>query len=81
MEIVKWTRSGGGQMVRLSELEALKIIRSLTNQLITKDCNVERLELHDQNGKYFSLSVHPDPSIPDAPESLDSVGWLNLKEE
>lgn len=57
MEIVTWKKEGGGQMVRVTREEALKIILSLTKQLVNRDPNLEREEFVDQSGQYFSISV------------------------
>jgi len=64
MKIVKWNKSGGGQMVRVNKKEALKIIKSLTSQILSDDCNTEREEFYDEDGKYFSISVHETPREP-----------------
>lgn len=58
MEIISWKKDGGGQMVRVTREEALKIIASLSKQLLTNDCNTDREEFFDQHGKYFSISVN-----------------------
>lgn len=57
MKIVIWEEDNGGQMVRITREEALKIILSLTKQLLTNDCNSDREEFVDEKGKYFSISV------------------------
>ena len=59
MEIVTWDKSGGGQMVRVNRKEALELIVSLSQQILTNDCNTERTEFTDSKGRYFSISVQP----------------------
>ncbi len=67
MEIKKWNKSGGGQMVRVNRKEALQIITSLSQQLLSGDCNTERAEFTDTDGRYFSIAVHEKPT----PEEVD----------
>lgn len=60
MVIVHWdnSSSGSGYMIRVSEKEALRIITSLSAQMINGNCNVEREEFTTKNGEYFSIAVH-----------------------
>jgi hypothetical protein len=58
MKIVKWEKDRGGQMVRISKKEALLIIQSLTSQMLSKNCNIERAEFTTEDGSYFSIAVH-----------------------
>lgn len=63
MELVKWkakkSSSGPGYILRMSREEALKTIRSLTEQMIRNNPNVMRHELYLDSGEYFSISVEP----------------------
>jgi hypothetical protein len=55
----KKTRSGNPKlvMVQASRDEALKIIASLTEQLINGNPNSGRLEVDTECGTYFSIAV------------------------
>jgi hypothetical protein len=64
VEIIEWK---DGQMIRVTRDEALEIISSLSLQLKTRDVNSERSEFTDQNGKYFSISVHDKECNPHCP--------------
>ncbi len=48
----------GGYMVRMNPQEALRLIESLSRQLLTKDPNGGRAEYTTKDGKYFSVAVH-----------------------
>jgi hypothetical protein len=61
MKVVKMT--DGGLMVRVSPQEALRLISSLSKQILTENCNSEREEFTDSDGKYFSIAVHGDRSL------------------
>jgi hypothetical protein len=64
MDIKKWKKNGGGMMVRVNRQEAMRIILSLTQQIISGNCNNDREEFY--TGKeYFSIAVHE-------PKTLDS---------
>ncbi len=83
MEIVCWTKSGGGQMVRVTREEALQIISSLSQQLLSRDINTDRAEFTDQNGKYFSIAVHDKSCNPHCPiaKALKEDAQKKLLEE
>ena len=57
----KKTRSGNPKlvMIQVNPDEALKIIKSLTAQMISKNPNTERLEVDTECGTYFSIAVEP----------------------
>ena len=43
--------------VKVNKKEALLLIKSLVNQLISDSSNVERLESYTDKGEYFSIFV------------------------
>ncbi len=47
-------------MVYISRHEALLLIKSLANQLISEDGNSGRLETFTEDGRYFSLFIKED---------------------
>lgn len=64
MEILEFypdgTKKPKSFMVRVSKLEALKLIESITCQLVDNENNIRRGEFYDDKGQYFSISVHPN---------------------
>jgi hypothetical protein len=44
-------------MVRVTEAEAVDLIRSLSTQISKRNANSERLESYDDKGTYFSIAV------------------------
>jgi len=46
--------------VNVTQDEALRLIKSLTNQLINNSGNVGRLESYTDDGEYFSIFVLDD---------------------
>jgi hypothetical protein len=69
MEIISWKGKEGGQLIRVSRKEALELIASLSQQLLSGDCNNDRAEFIDQGGRYFSISVHDRDCNPRCPIS------------
>ncbi len=61
MKINKWGKKQGfdkgGIMVRVDDIEAIRIIQSLTHQLLADDGNSGRAEFYTEDGEYFSISV------------------------
>jgi len=46
-----------GYMVQINEDEAMQIIKSLSSQILAKDCNSGRKEFYTDKQEYFSISV------------------------
>jgi hypothetical protein len=44
-------------MVNVSEEEALRLIHSLTTQLLYKNANKDREEFYTKDDKYFSIAI------------------------
>jgi hypothetical protein len=61
MEICTWAETNTdctGTMVRVNKEEALRLIKSLSSQLISDDIwDSGREEFQTDNGQYFSISV------------------------
>ena len=55
MEVVEFPKTASlqGWMVNVTEEEALRLIQSLTNQLLYKNANNNREEMYTKEGKYF----------------------------
>ena len=75
MNISKWTKrqsvdKTAGQMVRVSESEALRIITSLSAQLEACNHNKSRAEFHTEDGEYFSIAV-------EVPFNIQQRTWLD----
>jgi len=49
-----------GLFVRVSQMEAMLLIRSLTGQIIANSPNAERREAFTKDGRYFTIAVVPD---------------------
>lgn len=47
-------------VIEVSPLEALELIKSLTSQLISKSCNVGRVESFTDKREYVSIAVIHD---------------------
>jgi hypothetical protein len=45
--------------IKITQDEALALIKSLANQLVKNDSNSERLESYTDKGEYFSIFVLP----------------------
>lgn len=57
MKMYSWRKPESvGSMLNVTEREALMIIQSLTNQLVSRNSNVGRAEF-SMGGKYFSIAV------------------------
>lgn len=83
MEITRWKkRDSRGEMVRVTPTEAVRIINSLTNQLLNKSPNSGRAEFDTDLG-YFSISIHPHAGKQDAihiaERALAMAKWLPKK--
>jgi hypothetical protein len=60
MKIEAWEHGDSGIMVLVSSHEAMKIIQSISAQLVGGSPNVGRMEFHaEKNGRmgYFSIAV------------------------
>jgi len=59
MEVVEFPKTASlqGWMVNVTEEEALRLIQSLTNQLLYKNANNNREEMYTKEGKYFSIAI------------------------
>jgi hypothetical protein len=59
MEIVEFPKTASlqGWMVNVSEEEALRLIHSLTTQLLYKNANKDREEFYTKDDKYFSIAI------------------------
>ena len=60
MEVLSWKKakdSSSGFMIRVSRNEALRIISSLSSQLLTSNPNSSRAEFFTEKGEYFSIAV------------------------
>jgi len=56
--------SGNGTMVVISPEEALKLIRCLSNQLLTRSSSpLGRKEFFDEEGEYFSIVVETNKGL------------------
>lgn len=65
MEISRWTKresrgSNGGMMIKVSRKEALEIVQSFMNQILTDNPNCARVEHYTNEGEYVSISVQPE---------------------
>lgn len=60
---MKVSKIDAGILVRVNAHEALRIINTLTRQLLSGHVNGDRDEFTDQNGEYFSIAV-ADTSLP-----------------
>ena len=49
--------SEGTIFIQVNETEALLLINSLTNQILHKNSNFNRVESYDKTGNYFSIAV------------------------
>ena len=58
MQIKQWKKDGGGIMVEVSTTEAIRIIKSLSAQILDKNPNGSRVEFSTDIG-YFSIAVFP----------------------
>ena len=61
IEIIKIKRKG--LFIRMSEKDALKLIQSLTTQMIEKSPNSGRWEPITKEGKEFTIAVVPEDRI------------------
>jgi hypothetical protein len=57
MKLVKWTKDDRGYMLQLTKEEAIRLIQSLSNQLVADNPNTGRWEGNLKTGEYFSVSV------------------------
>jgi hypothetical protein len=59
MEVVEFPKTASlqGWMVNVSEEEALRLIHSLTTQLLYKNANKDREEFYTKDDKYFSIAI------------------------
>jgi hypothetical protein len=64
MEIVYFSKKEGGgeagMMLRVTEQEAIQLIQSLSNQLLSGSPNAGRTEFFTKHGNYFSVAVHKE---------------------
>ena len=61
IEITSWKeKRDSGTMVRMSTAEALRLIQSLSNQLVAGSENTGRVEFRTAKGEYFSVAVHAE---------------------
>jgi len=70
-------------LINVTQQEALKLIKSLTNQIIHNSGNVERLESYTDKGEYFSIFVLPDhfKTTIKYQQWLKKQEWLKEREE
>jgi len=61
MKLDSWRKTGGGYMLNISREEAMKIAVSLNTQMLQNSPNAGRAEFTLEDGKYFSISVNPEP--------------------
>jgi hypothetical protein len=59
MEVVEFPKTASlqGWMVNVTEEEALRLIHSLTTQLLYKNANKDREEFYTKDDKYFSIAI------------------------
>ena len=60
IRVPKRKRTAPILFVRVNTSEALKLIQSLTNQLIARNPNVGRWECYASDGTDVSIAVHAD---------------------
>ena len=65
MQISKWNSKQSvdktpGMMIRVNRGEALRLIQSLSSQLLSDNPNVGRHEFFTDKGHYFSIAVSED---------------------
>ena len=65
MEIVKWKKNKknkeSGFMIRVNKDEAIRIINTLSTQILSKNPNTGRTQFTTDKQEYFSISVHLNP--------------------
>ncbi len=65
MRIRKWTENKTkyrpkqtGYMINVTKKEAAQLIESLSHQLVTGNCNGNRMESFTRDNEYFSIAVN-----------------------
>jgi len=58
MRIVKEEGDVSGTIVFVDRDEALRIIKSLAQQMVMKSANTGREEFYTEDGDYFTIAVH-----------------------
>lgn len=66
IEVIRMRDKGGygnkdqGLFIRMSKMDAINLIHSLTAQMISNSPNVGRWEPRDSDGKEFTIAVIPE---------------------